>query len=187
MNNPKAFKPMSADEVLEFKVKVILDPVPGAWSDPEHFTRWACDNRYVQSVELVEEKPTAADPYSYPAWKPDSGATYPPEGGSAPVVTEEQREALEFVIATADATCGFNELVAKHLAVLRDMMVVPYGAKPLAGESPVDFVRRIDSESMSAHDETFIGLASAQVMNVAQKILETLLISLHHIVLQERG
>ena len=103
----------------KLEVEFILDQVPGAFHEPMDLVNVILQNPYVTVV----------------TYGTNGGSALPtPEGGSAPVMTEEQREALEFVIGATDASCGISELVQKYLAVLRDMMVVPYGAKPLAGD-----------------------------------------------------
>lgn len=54
--NTKAYKPTAISTVIELKVKVLLDEVPGAWHDPEDIMNWMANNPYIQSVELVDTK-----------------------------------------------------------------------------------------------------------------------------------
>lgn len=38
--NEKAYKPGMIANVVEIKVTLMLDPVPGAWHEPNDFMRW---------------------------------------------------------------------------------------------------------------------------------------------------
>jgi len=52
--NEAAYKPSAFDRVVELKVSVMLDAIPGAWHEPEDIMNWIAQHSYVQSVELSE-------------------------------------------------------------------------------------------------------------------------------------
>lgn len=52
--NERAYKPSSVHKVIELKVRVMLDAVPGAWHEPLDIMEWIAQHNYVQDVELVE-------------------------------------------------------------------------------------------------------------------------------------
>lgn len=56
--NEKAYKPSPINKVIELKVTVMLDGVPGAWHEPEDIMNWIAKHSYVQQVELVEKDTT---------------------------------------------------------------------------------------------------------------------------------
>lgn len=56
--NEKAYKPSPVNKMVELKVVVMLDAVPGAWHDPKDIMEWIAQHSYVQSVELHEQKET---------------------------------------------------------------------------------------------------------------------------------
>jgi hypothetical protein len=51
--NEKAYKPNITSKLVELKVVVMLDSLPGAWHEPEDIMNWICQHSYVQSVEQV--------------------------------------------------------------------------------------------------------------------------------------
>ena len=58
--NENAYKPTAWSRVVELKVLVMLDAVPGAWHEPKDIMRWIAQHSYVQSVELLDAQPKAA-------------------------------------------------------------------------------------------------------------------------------
>jgi hypothetical protein len=52
--NPNAYPVSPIASTMKLEVVVMLDPVPGAWHDPEDFFRWLFQHTYVQSVELID-------------------------------------------------------------------------------------------------------------------------------------
>ena len=54
--NERAYKPSAFSKVIEVRVKVMLDPVPGAWHEPKDIMEWIAQHSYVQSVELSEDE-----------------------------------------------------------------------------------------------------------------------------------
>ena len=52
--NQNAYKPSPANRVIELRVAVMLDAVPGAWHEPQDVMNWIAQHSYVQSVELEE-------------------------------------------------------------------------------------------------------------------------------------
>lgn len=46
------YKPCAFNKMIELKVIVMLDAVPGAWHEPEDIMRWIASHNYVQQVEL---------------------------------------------------------------------------------------------------------------------------------------
>lgn len=52
--NEGAYKPNGIAEVVEVKIMLMLDPVPGAWHTPNDFLKWVCQHNYVQSAETVK-------------------------------------------------------------------------------------------------------------------------------------
>lgn len=53
--NEKAYKPAAWNRVIELKVSVMLDAIPGAWHQPEDIMNWIAQHSYVQSVELAAD------------------------------------------------------------------------------------------------------------------------------------
>lgn len=58
--NSKAYKPGPVNKMIELKVIVMLDAVPGAWHEPEDVMRFINTHNYVQSVELVKTQSFAS-------------------------------------------------------------------------------------------------------------------------------
>ena len=54
VTNEKAYKSKFAPHV-DVSVRLMLDPVPGAWHQPEDFLNWVCQHPYVQEAEVKEE------------------------------------------------------------------------------------------------------------------------------------
>lgn len=54
VTNVEAYTPGPVHKMVEIKITLMLDAVPGAWHQPEDFMRWACQHNYVQKAELLE-------------------------------------------------------------------------------------------------------------------------------------
>lgn len=53
VKNTEAYQVTPIHKVIELKVTVMLDAIPGAWHEPDDIMRWIASHSYVQQVELI--------------------------------------------------------------------------------------------------------------------------------------
>lgn len=54
--NENGYKPLPNQRTHKLTVEFMLDPVPGAWAQPEDLMRWIAQHSYVQSVTLQNDQ-----------------------------------------------------------------------------------------------------------------------------------
>ena len=55
VQDERRYKPALCHRVIELKVTVMLDAVPGAWHEPDDIMKYIAAHNYVQSVDFIQE------------------------------------------------------------------------------------------------------------------------------------